>query len=628
MSYLRALPALLMLILYPILVIALVVVVVALLVLMIVELQSGRAIIFAVIVLLGLLGGIGYAIKELATRPKPSIDGPSLDRAQAPALWAQVDELAAAVGTSTVDRIFVLPEANAAVTRVRGERIMLIGLPVLAAMSVGQLRSILAHELGHYAGGRYALGSFLLRAQDTLATIARNSSGLWGLLFRGYARLYIWAAQLSSREMERAADGFSLRLAGSDAMASAFERLVETDLAWKAYWENFVGPSFSVTGARAPLVEGLQQMLFEEHATIEPAAHEVIAEQKPSWQDSHPLLRERIQRARTHPSPPAQHGDAPALSLLPQDIDPIERSVLSDPDRELWSWDRMFQRTQAVREHRTAAELAHDLVAAGVVPAPTPRAILETQVSVPVGARMLAVPQQRTFDPQHVEPQMIQQLLCSTIFRDRMLAAGAMHMQVDFGSDATFTDQDGIIDITDLIGDGGPEATGRVLAELERRGADLDAPYEAPAADAAEVPEDTLLAALTNGSGTGLMPRDLWVLPQGLLIIRSRINGFAMLAGGNREDRQAARITQRLEQKGLQALRAEKGSIWVPAETVQEVNVRGGGVRIRAAGRDKELKIKPAQYTAALGDVGEALQRVCPGKVTSGRGRTPVGDGA
>lgn len=626
MSYLRALPALLMLILYPVLVIALVVIVVALLVLLIIELQSGRAIVFAVIILLGLLGGIGYAIKELVTRPKPSIEGPSLDRAQAPALWAQVDELAAAVGTPTVDRIHVLPEANAAVTQIGGERIMLIGLPVLGAMSVGQLRSILAHELGHYAGGRYALGSFLLRAQDALITIARNSSGLWGLLFRGYARLYIWAAQLSSREMERAADGFSLRLAGSDAMASAFERLVETELAWGAYWKNFVGPSFAVTGARAPLIEGLQQMLVEEHETIAPIAQQVIAEQKPSWQDSHPLLRERIQRARAHPSPPAQHGDAPALSLLPRDIDPIERTVLSDPDRDLWSWDRIFQRTQAVRENRSASELAHDLVAAGVVPAATPRAILETQAQVPVGARMLAVPQQRTFDPETIRPEQIQQLLCSTIFRDRMLAAGAMHMQVDFGSDATFTDQSGVVDVPQLIGDGGPEATRRVLTELERRGADLDTPYEAPtSAEAEAIPEDTLLAALTNGSGTGLMPRDLWVLPQGLLIVRSRINGFAMLAGGSREDRQAERVTRRLEQKGLQALRAERGSIWIPAESIEEVNVRGGGVRIRVSGRDKELKVKPAQYSATLGDIGEALQRVCPGRLTTGRGRTPLG---
>ncbi|MBK0332614.1 M48 family metallopeptidase [Brachybacterium sp. MASK1Z-5] len=626
MSYLRALPALLMLILYPVLVIALVVSVVALLVLTIVELHSGRAIIFAVIVLLGLLGGIGYAIKELVTRPKPSIEGPSLDRAQAPALWAQVDELAAAVGTPTVDRIHVLPEANAAVTRIGGERIMVIGLPVLGAMSVGQLRSILAHELGHYAGGRYALGSFLLRAQDALITIARNSSGLWGLLFRGYARLYIWAARLSSREMERAADGFSLRLAGSDAMASAFERLVETELAWGSYWKNFVSPSFAVTGARAPLVEGLQQMLVEERSTIEPIARQVIAEQKPSWQDSHPLLRERIQRARTHPSPPAQHGDAPALSLLPRDIDPIERTVLSDPGRELWSWDRMFQHTQAASDHRAASELAHDLVAAGVVPAPTPRAILETQIQVPVGARMLAVPQQRTFDPETIRPEQIQQMVCSTILRDRMLAAGALHMQVDFRSEATFTDRSGVVDVPQLIGDGGPEATRRVLAELERRGADLDTPYEAPTpADAEAIPEDTLLAALTNGSGTGMMPRDLWVLPQGLLIVRSRINGFAMLAGGSREDRQAERLTRRLEQKGLQALRAEKGSIWIPAESIEEVNVRGGGVRIRVSGRDKELKVKPAQYSATLGDIGEALQHVCPGRLTTGRGRTPVG---
>lgn len=96
-----------------------------------------------------------------------------------------------------------------------------------------------------------------------------------------------------------------------------------------------------------------------------------------------------------------------------------------------------------------------------------------------------------------------------------------------------------------------------------------------------------------------------------------------MLAGGSREDRQAERITRRLEQKGLQALRAEKGAIWIPAESIEEVNMRGGGVRIRVSGRDKELKVKPAQYSATLDDIGEALQHVCPGRLTTGRGRTP-----
>ncbi|WP_152354109.1 M48 family metalloprotease [Brachybacterium subflavum] len=87
----------------------------------------------------------------------------------------------------------------------------------LLVLTIVELRSVLAHELGHYAAGCCALGSFLLHAQRALVAIGRNSSGPWGLLFRGYARLYVWAAQLSSREMERAADGFSLRLAGSDA---------------------------------------------------------------------------------------------------------------------------------------------------------------------------------------------------------------------------------------------------------------------------------------------------------------------------------------------------------------------------------------------------------------------------
>lgn len=139
-------------------------------------------------VALPLAVAIGYgAWAAYKHRPEPA-EGVDVTRDQHPDLWAEVDRLAASAQTEPPARIVIVPEVNAAVTEVAGSREMLIGLPLLATFTVGQLRAVLAHELGHYAGGDTAAAARTMRRRVLLQQMRERVGVLWRWFFTAYAR--------------------------------------------------------------------------------------------------------------------------------------------------------------------------------------------------------------------------------------------------------------------------------------------------------------------------------------------------------------------------------------------------------------------------------------------------------
>lgn len=99
-------------------------------------------------------------LKSLFVRQKDVDPGHKLDAAEQPALRALLVEVAAKIGTRPVDNVYLTPGADLAVLE-RGslrrqlgghsERCLVLGVAVLDGMTLGQLRSVLAHEYGHFS---------------------------------------------------------------------------------------------------------------------------------------------------------------------------------------------------------------------------------------------------------------------------------------------------------------------------------------------------------------------------------------------------------------------------------------------------------------------------------------------
>ncbi|WP_413758718.1 M48 family metallopeptidase [Streptomyces sp. MMBL 11-3] len=123
----------------------------------------------------GMVLGVVLALLAWTLRPRFSElpdDRPLLGRADAPALFALVDEVAAVVGTRGVDTIAVGAELNASVTTygIRGRRLLTIGLPLWEILTPQERIAVLGHELGHYSNGDTRHGLIIGNALRSLAT--------------------------------------------------------------------------------------------------------------------------------------------------------------------------------------------------------------------------------------------------------------------------------------------------------------------------------------------------------------------------------------------------------------------------------------------------------------------------
>lgn len=144
-------------------------------------------------------------------------------------------------------------KANAAVAGLGSSKRIMLSDTLISEYSPDEIEAVLAHELGHYAGGHmmkrmlvssvltvcafYAAGKvmpFLAGAagMDSIADIA--SLPIFALVLFVFGLLILPLENAYSRRLETAADAFSLEIAGRpEAFISAMEKLAEQNLVRK-----------------------------------------------------------------------------------------------------------------------------------------------------------------------------------------------------------------------------------------------------------------------------------------------------------------------------------------------------------------------------------------------------------
>lgn len=293
---------------------------------------------------------VGYGTwKALRTRHPPP-HGLRLDPATAPHLWATVHELATAVGTRAPDEIYLVPDVNAAVEErsrlmglVAGRRYMYIGMPLLQAFTVAQLRSVLAHELGHYSRRHTRLAGISYRGRLALGrTISHiGSANLAGWVFRGYGRLYVMVENSVSRRQELEADLASVRVAGRDAAASALRETRVLAAALRFYLTRYVQPGLEAGYAPDDLFTGFDQFLRARSDEIAELRTDQPEDDQQSVWDTHPPLSIRLAAIMATHGSAVRVDDRPARVLVP-DPDRVGRAlqeqVLDTAERTVVPW--------------------------------------------------------------------------------------------------------------------------------------------------------------------------------------------------------------------------------------------------------------------------------------------------
>ncbi len=261
------------------------------------------------------MGGIRVAS---ASGDPDSDFGPILRRTDAPGLFEEVDGVARRLGVRPPEEIRLAFLPCCGVVAWRRSRALLLGLPLLHALSTAELRAVLAHELAHLARGdaTWAAGSLRFvegigRALDDPAGRARGPLRAWARLFRRSAAALVAPI---ARGQEARADRVSATIAGGRAAASALikvalvqplfrELLRHHDpdrpglpnlyATFRAFWDRLP----------PPLLEAMRLRLLSEDAS--------------TGDSPHPPLPDRVAMVQSYADRPDDpHDDRPSTALF------------------------------------------------------------------------------------------------------------------------------------------------------------------------------------------------------------------------------------------------------------------------------------------------------------------------
>ncbi|HKU39482.1 MAG TPA: M48 family metallopeptidase, partial [Polyangiales bacterium] len=256
-----------------------------------------------------------------------------------PELFAVIRELATATEQPPPKDVFLVSDMNAFVTQRGGlmgfgsHRVLGIGLPILQALSVRELRAVLAHEFGHFHGGDVQLGPWIYKTRAaiirTIVSLAQERS-IFHKPFLWYGEMFIKITHAISRNQELAADALAARTVGAQALISGLKRTHAAALAYNVYWQEDMLPALG-SGWRPPLAAGFAQFLGAKRAQRlmdESVAHELDSGKADPY-DTHPSLRERVQALESMRDRVAHDSDdeRAAVSLL-ADLAAIEKLLV------------------------------------------------------------------------------------------------------------------------------------------------------------------------------------------------------------------------------------------------------------------------------------------------------------
>lgn len=377
-----------------------------------------------------------------------------LDPAREPALFARVRELARVVGTRAPDEIWLVGQVNAAVQEnarllglIPGRRRMLIGAPLLLALSPAQFDAVLAHELGHFsnrdtrftaviARGRLSLRAALESAAKGQRRRRRDNGKIKTsnvvpgrqTLYRiisAYAKLFFLVTQAGARRAEYAADCYSAAVAGREAAATALAAGPAIDAVHYRFLDDFAscGLQFGLAPRAEEFYDGFAQMLADPECRTEmERLRGELPERKHGKYDSHPPTADRIAAIRALPESapllPSAAPDETAVAILNERQELLTagaQRLLAEAatGKRAVGWEELVTSASRMWDEQLAKNLSNvsTMLAGRVGTLPV---VLELVDAGQSAALMAKLPVPSTLRPKH-RAEMFRQMLWASI---------------------------------------------------------------------------------------------------------------------------------------------------------------------------------------------------------------------
>ena len=231
-------------------------------------------------------------------------------REDVPRLFLLIDKLTSALGTPPFHHVLIVNDLNAAVAQrprlgIFGwyQNYLLLGLPLMLAMTPAQFRAVLAHEFGHlghhhgrFSGWIYRTRMVWSRLLEELRTSDHWGSGLFTKFLSWYAPFFNAYSFVLARTQEYEADRQAARLVGPHAMKDALASLqviarLMDELYWPALNRRTITNPTPLASHLDELITVLQRVT--PHDSIQKWMHEAM-QQTTDYADTHPALVDRL----------------------------------------------------------------------------------------------------------------------------------------------------------------------------------------------------------------------------------------------------------------------------------------------------------------------------------------------
>jgi Zn-dependent protease with chaperone function len=268
-------------------------------------------------------------------RPGYRDSGKSVERKDAPELYAALDDLKTKLDVGRRIDVRLGDEVNAGAREARGlfgllgtRRVLMLGVPLLALLGKDEARAVIAHEFGHFSRRHGRLGHWLYWAHLDWLSHAEQIDEESSILDRAGASIaesfvpvFSRRAMVWSRRCEYEADADAARAIGGEQLIRALARVDVFD-AWQAEKLPHIIRGWQCAEPTAP-DNCLERIINAFEATPSDVLTTIAAtalSRSKDWLDTHPRLAERAAALAVQPSLAPREG--PAGSVLFGDLWP------------------------------------------------------------------------------------------------------------------------------------------------------------------------------------------------------------------------------------------------------------------------------------------------------------------
>jgi Zn-dependent protease with chaperone function len=292
-------------------------------------------------------------------------------RADFPALHAEVQALRRQLETPAVHEIMLTEEFNAAVAQTPrlgvlgwNRNTVILGLPLLLALTPEQARAVLAHEFGHLSGNHSQFSAWIYRLRLTWYRVMVAfdeahgfSTALLRRFFDWYAPYFNACSFALARGNEYEADAISARLTSvKDAAQALVSTHIRSDHIQEQYWRPLLKRAESTPEAETRPFTGLARFLRESSPPREELLERIrkAVMVKTDHANTHPALRDRLSAMNAPPVLPGgierSAAEAWLGARLSAVLDVFDRQWL-ERNRDAWK-----ERFDYVRQARGELE--------------------------------------------------------------------------------------------------------------------------------------------------------------------------------------------------------------------------------------------------------------------------------